>query len=246
MPQPIRDQGGHLVFPIGPKNTNLVEDVAILLPVKFRWIPFSGFKRRSRKCLSQSEVRAAILFFPIGPKNTNLVEDVAILLPVKFRWIPFSGFRGEVENLSANQRSGRPSCFSDRPEKHKLGRRRWDLAYCQVSLNSVQRLQRRSRKCLSQSEVRAAILFFRSARKTQTWKRTLISCFLSSFVEFRSAVSEEKSKMSQPIRGQGGHLVFPVGPQNTNLVEDVEILLPVKFHWILFSGFRGEVEYVKS
>ena len=28
--------------------------------------------------------------------------------------------------------------------------------------------------------------------------------------------------MSQPIRGQGGHLVFPIGPKNTNLVEDVE------------------------
>ena len=186
------------------------------------------------------------LVFPIGPKNTNLVEDVEILLPVKFRWIPFSGFRGNVENVSANQRPGRPSCFSDRPEKHKLGRGRWGLASCQVSLNSVQRFQRRSRKCLSQSEARAAILFFRSARKTQTWKRTLRSCFLSSFVEFCSAVSEEKSKMSQPIRGQGGHLVFPIGPKNTNLVEDVEILLPVKFRWILFSGFRGEVENVKS
>ena len=87
------------------------------------------------------------LVFPIGPKNTNLVEDVKILLPVKFCWIPFSGFRGEVENVSANQRSGRPSYFSDRPEKHKLGRGRWDLASCQVLLNSVQRVQRRSRKC---------------------------------------------------------------------------------------------------
>ena len=56
-------------------------------------------------------------------------------------------------------------------------------------------------------------------------------CFLSSFVEFCSAVSEEKSKMSQPIRGQGGHLVFPINPKkkNTNLVEDVEILIPVRF-----------------
>ena len=36
--------------------------------------------------------------------------------------------------------------------------------------------------------------------------------------------------MSQPIRGQGGHLVFPIGFKNTNLVEVVEILLPVKFH----------------
>ena len=107
--------------------------------------------------------------FPIGPKNTNLVEDVELFLLVKFRWIPFSGFRGEVENASANQRPGRPSCFSDRPEKHKLGRGHLNLASCQVSLNSVQWFQRRSRKCLSQSEAKAAILFFRSARKTQTW-----------------------------------------------------------------------------
>ena len=104
----------------------------------------------------------------IGQKQTNLVEDLEILLPVKFHWIPFSGFR-EDNNVSANQRPGRPSCFSDRPEKHKLGRGHWDLACCQVSLNSVQRFQRRSRKCLSQSEARAAILFFRMAKKTQTW-----------------------------------------------------------------------------
>ena len=107
--------------------------------------------------------------FTDRPQNTNLVEDVEILLPVKFSWIPFSGSREEVENVSANQRPGRPSCFSDRPEKQKLGRGRWDLASCQVSLNSVQQFQRRSRKCLSQSEARAAILFFRSARKTKSW-----------------------------------------------------------------------------
>ena len=51
-------------------------------------------------------------------KNTNLVEDLEILLPVKF--LPIR-FRGEVKNVSANQRPGRPSWFSDRPEKHKLG-----------------------------------------------------------------------------------------------------------------------------
>ena len=136
--------------------------------------------------------------------------------------------------------------LTDRPEKHKLCRGHYDLASCQVSLNSVQRFQRRSRKSLSQSETRAAILFFRSARKTQTWQRTLRSCFLSSFVEFRSAVSEEKWKMSQPIRDQGGHLVFPISAKNTNLVEDVEILLPVKFRWIRFSSFRGKVENVSA
>ena len=35
--------------------------------------------------------------------------------------------------------------------------------------------------------------------------------------------------MSQPISGHGGHLVFPIGSKNTKLVEDIEILLSVKF-----------------
>ena len=133
--------------------------------VEFHWAVSEEKSKMSQPIRGQG----GHLVFLIGPKNTNLVEDVEILLPVKFRWIPFSGFRGEVQNVSANQRPGRPSCFSDRPEKHKLGRGRWDLASCQVSLNFVQRFQRRSRKCLSESEARAAILFFQSARKTQTW-----------------------------------------------------------------------------
>ena len=147
--------------------------------------------------LFEESARAAGHFcFLIGPKNTNLVEEFEILLPVKFRWIPFRGFRQEVENVLANQRPGRPSYFSDRPEKHKLGRGHWGLASCQVLLNSIQQFQRRSWKCLSQSEARA--------------------------------------------------VVFRIGLKNTNLVEDVEILLPAKFCWIPFSGFRGEIENVKS
>ena len=56
------------------------------------------------------------------------------------------------------------------------------------------------------------------------------------FSNFRGEV-ENVSANQQP----GGHLVFPIGPENTNLVQDVEILIPVKFHWNAFSGFRGEV-----
>ena len=136
--------------------------------------------------------------FPIVLKNTNLVEEVEILLSVKFRCILLSGFRGEDENVSANQRLGRQSCFSNQlKEKHKRGRGRWDLASCKVSLNSVQQLQRRRQK-------------------------------------------------SQPIRGRGGHLVIPISPKNTHLVKHVEILLHVKFLWILFSCGRGEVENVSA
>ena len=52
--------------------------------------------------------------------------------------------------------------------------------------------------------------------------------------------------MSQQIRGQDGHLVFPIGPKNTNLVEHNEILLPAKFRRIPFSGFREEVKSVSA
>ena len=62
------------------------------------------------------------------------------------------------------------------------------------------------------------------------WLRTLRSCFLSSLVEFRLTVSQKKSKMSQTISSQSGHVVFPIDPKNTGLVEDFEILLPVKFN----------------
>ena len=157
-----------LFLPIGPKNTNLVRGVEILLPVKFQWIQFSRFRGEVAN-VSDNQRLGRSSCFSDWPENINLVKGVEILLPVMFYWIPFSGFREKVENILANQRLGRPSCFSDWPEKPKLGSRRCDLASCQVSLNSAQPFQRRSRKCLSQSEARPAILFFRSARKTKTW-----------------------------------------------------------------------------
>ena len=48
MSQPITGQGGHLVFPNGPKNTNLVEGAEFLLPVSLNSV--QRFQRRSRKC----------------------------------------------------------------------------------------------------------------------------------------------------------------------------------------------------
>ena len=53
-----------------------------------------------------------LFFFSIDPKNTNFVEDADTFLR-----IPFFSFRGEEENMSANQRSGRPSFFLIGPKK---------------------------------------------------------------------------------------------------------------------------------
>ena len=103
MSQPISGQGGHLVYPIGPKKHKLGRGRWDLASCQVLLNSFHQFQRRSRKCLSQSEARAAILFFQSAWKETNLVEDVEILLwPVKFCWILFSGFREEVQNVKVN------------------------------------------------------------------------------------------------------------------------------------------------
>ena len=166
MSQPIRGQGGHIVFWISPKNTNLVEDVENLLSVKFRWIPFSGFIGEIKNVSANHRPgRPFCLSDP--PEKHKLGRGRCDLTSYQVSSNSFHSFRGEVENVSANQRS---FCFfPDLPEKQKRGRRHWELASCQVSLNSVQWFQRRSPKCLSQSEARAAILFFRSAQKIKTW-----------------------------------------------------------------------------
>ena len=168
MSQPIRGKGGHLVFSISPKNTNLVEDAEILHPVKFPWIPFSGFRGEVEN-VSANQRPGRPSCFSDRPEKHKLGRGHWDLASCQILLNSVQRLQRRKRNVSANQRPERPSCFSDRPKKHKLGRGCWDLASCQVSLNSVQRFQRRSQKCLSQSEARAAILFFLSARKTQTW-----------------------------------------------------------------------------
>ena len=167
MSKPIRGQDGHLVFSICQKNTHLVEDVEILLPVIFHSIPFSCFRGEVEN-VSVNQRPGRPSYFSDRPEKHKLGRGRWDLASCQVSLNSFQRFQGEVEKVSANQRPGRPSCFSDRPEKHKLCRGHCDLASVQVSLNSVQWFQRRSRKCLSQSEAGAAILFFRSARKTQT------------------------------------------------------------------------------
>ena len=124
------------------------------------------------------------------------------LLHFKFGWIPLSSFRGEVINVSTNQTMGRQSCFSDRSEKHKLCLGGRDLPSCQASLNYDQRIQRNGRKW--QSEARAAILIFWSAKKYKLGRGPwdLASCLVSlnSVPQFL--------RNSQPIRDQGGILFF--------------------------------------
>ena len=125
--------------------------------------------------------RGGHLLFQINPKNHkhgtgrwNLAS-----CSVKFRLIPFSGFKGEVENVSANHRPGRPSWFSDRPEKtHTLDWGHGDLASCQVSLNSVQGFERRVENVsANQRPGRSSCFFDRPEKhKLSRWRLDLASC----------------------------------------------------------------------
>ena len=129
---------------------------------------------------------------------------------------PIRGFGGHfvflIGKRNADFVSGRLSCFSDQPPQ--LSRGCWDLAFCkvcwipfssfrgefenmsfyQVSLSSLQRFQRRSRKCVSQSEALAAILFPIGPTNTN-FVENIDILLPVKFVEFCPAVSEEKSKM---------------------------------------------------
>ena len=109
---------GLLWMEIGPPAQQHFNRVLFL---SVAWLKWTRGQKGHISCTwvqcARESARAAILFFLISPKNTNLVEDVEISLPVKFHWILFNRFRREVENVSAHQRPGRPSCFSDRPEK---------------------------------------------------------------------------------------------------------------------------------
>ena len=114
----------------------------------------------------------------IWAKNNNTCKGPRVLHPYQVSSNPFGGLcrrswkcnkRPHIVNLSTmchlfDGSARAPFLFTDRPEKHQLSRGRWDLALCQVSLNSVQRFQR-SQKCLSQLGAGSSSCFFRSARK---------------------------------------------------------------------------------
>ena len=242
MSQPVRGQGGHIVFWISPKNTKLVEDVENLLSVQFRWILFDGFIGEVKN-VSANQRTGRLSCFSDQPEKRkpgrgcwDLVSCQVLLNSIQ---------RFQRKSWKCLSKSGRPFCFSDPPEKHKLGRGHWDLASYQVSLNSVQWFQRRSRKCLRQSEARAAILIFRRPKKHKLgrgrWDLASYQVSLNSVQRFQ----RRSRKCLRQSEARADILFFSDRPKrNTNLVEGVEILLPVKFHWIWFSGFRREVENV--
>ena len=111
---------------------------------------------------------------------------------------------------------------------------------CQVLLNCVKGLQKRSLKCLGQTGVRVVILYFLIGRSTRRWNLASYEVLPNSIQQLQR---RSREYMSKSIRGQASVLVFRA-PQNTNLVEGVEILLPFRFRRIPSSSCRRRLKNV--
>jgi hypothetical protein len=97
--------GGHLGFPIGIKNRNLVKDIPMIIHLQFGFNQFISF-REDLWNFSQSEHiigPGSHVEYPTGTKNINFVEDYPRNISAKFGSNWPSGFGEEAWNVKSLQ-----------------------------------------------------------------------------------------------------------------------------------------------
>ena len=98
--------GGHLGFPIGIKNSNLVKDIPMIIPLQFGFSQFISFGEGDLWNFSQSEHiigPGSHIEYPTGTKNSYFVEDHPRNIPAKFGSNRPSGFGEEAWNVKSLQ-----------------------------------------------------------------------------------------------------------------------------------------------
>ena len=114
----------------------------------------------------------------------------------------------------------------------------FSLASVQMSLNSVQRLQRRFLIRIRQSGAKAEILVFQSVQRYTIDRWCCVHAFYQVLVH--SVDLLQRGRL--PCLSISEVIFFLISPKNTSLVEDVETLLPVKCRWIMFIVCRREIK----
>lgn len=118
---PIRAFGGHLLWRIGSKNTNMVEDLEYLIPVRFGEIPYSGCREEVENVsTNKNSWWPSLDLLTDWVKNTNLIRGLKYLLPIKFCEIQCRSCCREVDNVSDDQNSWRPPCLTDRKRSNMV------------------------------------------------------------------------------------------------------------------------------
>ena len=98
--------GGHLGFPIGIKNRNLVKDIAMIIQLQFGFSQFISFGEEDLWNFSQSEHiigPGSHVEYLTGTKNSNFVENHPRNIPAKFGSNWHSGFGEEPWNVKSLQ-----------------------------------------------------------------------------------------------------------------------------------------------
>ena len=98
--------GGHLGFPIGIKNRNLVKDIPMIIHLQFGFSQFISFREEDLWNFSQSEHiigPGSHIEYPTGTRNSNFVEDHPRNIPAKFGSNRPCGFGEEAWNVKSLQ-----------------------------------------------------------------------------------------------------------------------------------------------
>ena len=97
---------GHLGFPIGIKNRNLVKDIPMILHLQFGFSQFISFREEDLWNFSQSVHiigPGSHVEYPTGTENRKFVEDHPRNIPAKFGSNWPSGFGEEAWNVKSLQ-----------------------------------------------------------------------------------------------------------------------------------------------
>jgi hypothetical protein len=102
--------GGHLGFPIGIANRNLIKDIPMIIHLQFGFSQFISFREEDLWNFIQSEHiigPGRHVEYPTGTKNRNFVEDHPRNISAKFGFNWPSGFGEEAWNVKKFTDDGR-------------------------------------------------------------------------------------------------------------------------------------------
>ena len=180
MSQPIWEQGGHKVFPIDPKNTNLVEDLKILLPVKFLWIPLSSFREVKNVSSNQRPGRPSCFYvsaihrpgrpscFSDWPEKHKLGRGRRHLACCQVSFNFFQWFQSRFRKCLAQSETRVAILFVRSTRKTHLVEDVKTLLPVMFRWIPCCGFREEVVNVSANQKARVAILFFRSAQKTQT------------------------------------------------------------------------------
>ena len=115
-----------------PTHANLLLGVECLPAPRF--VEFCSVVAERQKISQPIKGQGGHRDFPIGPLRSCFLSSF-----IEFCY----AVANKKSKMSQPSEPGQSSWFSDRPEKYKLGRGRWDLSSSAVSLNSFRPLHRR-------------------------------------------------------------------------------------------------------